>query len=399
MKNDDVFGYWQYYSDDFDWVEPPRKKYFDKEHTFDVFKRAGLDEIESNQLWESGYGCCKRSDIIIDRYYGGLINSSDLISRLMPSQVNELFSSPRSRVWVKSASSLKDVHQIVSNAQEECSKQLLFRGQLKNYFVERKINNPYFTIHDLGEISILSSFWRKALSKNRNSFIDFESLFLFEWSKIFYTAFDIDDIEERHAEALKNGEYMYSMQDMADSDDPILSEFGNHRLDLTMGMNHNLADTLSTLLQHYGLLSTVIDLTTSLDVSLFFATHKYSCINGVSNYDFVGTNNGRSVLYLIRSDEKEMVRHYQDRVLDRIPPERPKRQHCVVSRSSPYAVNLPAFYLEGIINLEFDLIESELNMDMRHLFPDEEEDQFLKAIKKGIAFESKISHFGTSTEK
>jgi hypothetical protein len=31
-------------------------------------------------------------------------------------------------------------------------------------------------------------------------------------------------------------------------------------------------------------------------------THKYPCNSGLSNYEFVGTNNGKSVLYLIRGN-------------------------------------------------------------------------------------------------
>jgi hypothetical protein len=262
MKSEDVFGYWKYYSDDFNWNQPPKMNLVNKAKTLEVFKYAGFDEIKSKQLWDSGYVCSDYSDVVIDRYYGGALNSCDMVSRLMPSQLNELIEPPKSRAWVKSASSLNDVYQIIKDAQSKSSKQLMFRGQRQNYFIDREINNPNFTIEGLGEISMLSSFWRTVLSKTKSSFLDFETLLLPEWSKIFYTAFDLENIEKRHALALENGELMYSMQDMADSDDPILKEFGNHRLDLSMGMNYNLADTLSTLLQHYGLLSTVFDLTT-----------------------------------------------------------------------------------------------------------------------------------------
>ncbi|MEH6713625.1 MAG: FRG domain-containing protein [Paraglaciecola polaris] len=394
MKSENVFGYWKYYSDNFDWNQPPIMNLVNKEKTLEVFHNAGFDEIKSKQLWDSGYVCSDYSDLVIDRYYGGALNSGDMISRLMPSQLNDLFEPPKSRAWVKSATSLNDVYQIIKDAQSKCSKQLMFRGQRQNYFIDREINNPNFTIEGLGEISLLSSFWRQVFSKTKTSFLDFETLLLPEWNKIFYTAYDLDDIEKRQALALENGEWMHSMQDMADSDDPILKEFGNHRLDLAMGMNYNLADTLSTLLQHYGLLSTVIDLTTSPDVALFFATHKYSCNKGLSNYEFVGTNKGKSVLYLIRGNETEMVNHSEDRVLNKIPPERPKKQHCVISRSSAHAVNLPAFFLEGIINLEFELDESESPKSMEDLFPSEQEDKFLNAIREGLLFPDKVSYFG-----
>ncbi len=165
--------------------------------------------------------------------------------------------------------------------------------------MQRAINNPYFTIPGVGEIALLPTFWRKAYSINKRFFSDFQPLSLWEWSKIFYSAYDLQEIEKRQRAAIDNGEWTYSAQDMADSIDPMLREFGNHRLDLTMGKDFSLVDTLSTLLQHYGLLSTVLDLTSSLEVALFFATHQYIKDNGDS-YKFIGTNNGKAVIYLIR---------------------------------------------------------------------------------------------------
>lgn len=394
MIEDQTFGYWKYYSDKFDWNEAPGLKLVDHKYTLEVFKEAGLNGEDAVRLWDSGYVCIKGFDIIIDRFYGGAISSYDMVSRFAPSQLCKLFEKPRSRTWVRSASSLEDVRRIVDETQSRLSRPIRFRGQQQNYFIDRKINNPNFTIDGLGEISFFSSYWRKVFANTRNSFLDFETLSLFEWSKIFDTAYDLEEIERRQKLAIDSGEWMYSMQDMADTDDPLLSEYGNHSLDLAMGMKFNLADTLSTLLQHYGLLSTVIDLTSSVDVALFFATHKYTCSNGFSNYDYVGTNNGKSVLYLIRDSEQEMVTHEDDRVLSKIPPERPQRQHCVISRSSPLAVNLPAFFLEGVIYLDFELNESESPKKMKDLFPNEEDDKFLSALRKGVFYPDKISYFG-----
>ncbi|MDD9893902.1 MAG: FRG domain-containing protein, partial [Gammaproteobacteria bacterium] len=305
----DMGGYWKYYSDTFDWNEEPFFKPLDKSHSKDVFKAAGLNEKQSDSLIASGYVTVPNSDVVIDRFYGGAIASSDLVSRFRPQQLPELFEKPRSRAWVKTAHSLTELYRIVDEAQSQSNEPLLFRGQRSNYAVRRKVNNPNFTIDGVGEVSLLSSFWRKAYGQNPDCFCDFHSLSLFEWSKIFYSAYDLEEVERRQKLALENGEWMYSEQDMADSDDPLLSEFGNHRLDLAMGMNFNLADTLSTLLQHYGLMSTAIDLSSSLDVSLFFATHQLAKENGKHRYEFAGTNNGKAVIYLIQNNKNEMVVH------------------------------------------------------------------------------------------
>lgn len=388
------FGYWNYFSEDFDWLQSPRHNLVCKQHTLDVFRQQGLNESEAMRLWDSGYVCPKWHNIIIDRYYGGAISSFDGVTRFMPSQIQELFRPPMSRVWTKSASSLDDLYKIIEDTQSRSSKPLRFRGQRQHYFIDREVHNPHFTIDGLGEISMLSSFWRRVFSKTKHSFIDFESLSLMEWGKIFFTAYDIEEIERRRQAYINKGEWIYSMQDMADSGDPLLREFGNLRLDLAMGMNFNLADTLSTLLQHYGLLSTVIDLTSTVDVALFFATHKYAYKDDLSTYEFIGTNEGKSIIYVLRGNEQEMVTHAQDRVLEKIPPERPKRQHCVVSRSAPLAVNLPTFFLEGIVNLDFPLKANESPKRVKDLFPGEESDKFLKAIRQGLLYPNKVSYFG-----
>ncbi|EOU9620561.1 FRG domain-containing protein [Klebsiella aerogenes] len=64
---------------------------------------------------------------------------------------------------------------------------------------------------------------------------------------------------------------------MEDSDDPLVSLFGRVRLDLSMGYNYNLADLLNTLLQHYGLFSPYLDLSSDLRVAMFFASGNVFC--------------------------------------------------------------------------------------------------------------------------
>ncbi|PQA78929.1 FRG domain-containing protein [Rhodoferax sp. TS-BS-61-7] len=391
----DYSGYWKYYSDSFGWNETAFFQPLDDLHTKDVLKSAGLSEAQANGLIASGYVCVPHSDVVIDRFYGGPLASSDSVSRFLPDRIQELFSEPRSRAWVKTANSLEELAEIIDETKSRSRKPILFRGQRQNYTVNREINNPNFTIPNVGEVSLLSSFWRKAYAINRNCFCDFHSLSLTEWSDIFYSAYDLNEIERRQKAAIANGEWIYSAQDMADSDDSLLSEFGNHRLDLDMGMNFNLSDTLSTLLQHYGLMSTVIDLTSSVDVALFFATHKYDKHDGRDRYNFVGTNNGKSVLYLIQADKNEMVAHAAaERVLSKLTPERPLRQHCVISRSSAFSINLPAFFLLGIVYLNFQVDGSNSKRQVASYFPNANEDKFLAALKSSIRYSRHITDFG-----
>ena len=61
---------------------------------------------------------------------------------------------------------------------------------------------------------------------------------------------------------------------------------------------------LQTLLQHYGLLSPLLDLTTDLDVALFFASHKFGTdpATGFPKITSVGTNNRKALLYVLREN-------------------------------------------------------------------------------------------------
>lgn len=138
MNEDDAFGYWNYYSNNFDWNKSSSFGRVNKEHSIEKFKDNGLGELEAIQLWESGYVYIEGYNIVIDRYYGGLLSSYDTTTRLMPSQVKSLFSTARSRVWIQSASSLEEVYKIVEVAKSKSSKPLHFRGQRQNYFIDRK---------------------------------------------------------------------------------------------------------------------------------------------------------------------------------------------------------------------------------------------------------------------
>lgn len=93
---------------------------------------------------------------------------------------------------------------------------------------------------------------------------------------------------------------------------------------------------------------------------------------------------------------KNIVLFWQkdDPFLKNLPPERPIRQHCVVSRSNAYCVNLPGLFLEGIINLDFTLNESESPKTQANLFPGEQDDKFLRALRRHLLNPEKVSFFG-----
>lgn len=389
-----MFGYWNYYNEDFKWDDPNKLLFPDYDYTIDVLQKNGVSKDDAEKLFNSGYICFKGINILFDRFYGGLINSIDFRTRFRIEDAKELLKeSPCLSATVQKVKSLDELKSVIESC-EKYGRKLVFRGQNENFFITREINNPFLTIKDFGEVSLLPSIWRKMYQKNPHSYTEFTSLTLFEWSKIFYSAFDLDEIEKRHIALNNSGELLLSMSDMEDCSDELLREFGKHRLDLSMGMKFNLSEILTTLLQHYGLLSPFLDLTESLDVALFFATHKYEKVDSVSNYRFVGSNEKKSVIYIISHDKNEMRRHDENsEFLKYLNPQRPIRQKCVICTSNEYSLNLPVYFLQKILILDFDINENISGITPNQLFPDKDTDRFLKALSDNLLFKNHIAAF------
>lgn len=177
---------------------------------------------------------------------------------------------------------------------------------------------------------------------------------------------------------LEAGEWVYTISEMEDCSDPAVAAFGKIRGDLLLEFDQH-APALATLLQHYGLLSPVLDLSSDLDVALFFATHAFEGAGLASTYRFVGTNDRQSVLYILKEDEREALTHERRRLFEALDPQRPIRQHCVIASSAPWAINLPADFLVAVIRLDFE-IGTPLGTSVSDLFPGLNDDRFLRAL-------------------
>ena len=333
------------------------------------------------------------------RYYGGALRSSDLITRIDRNHFADWYKAAKAGTSLfrrlptcSTATSLDDLEHQVKQLQDHTTRPLLFRGQTAHHGTTRPIKNPNVGIAGLGEVSLIPSVWRGLLKANPNSFHSFYGLDLLEWSKIIYSQFDTAEIDRLVKERTDRGEWINSAQDMEDSDDPLLSRFGRVRLDLSMGMDFNLADLLNTLLQHYGLASPYLDLSSNLRVALFFSSHKFSQDARVSNYRHIGNNRSQSILYVFRHDKDEMSEYMHDRVLNSLSPLRPERQSCVICRSSSYALNLAGLFLVGAIKIDFELPASE-RLSAQELFPASEEDSFLAALLSNCSSPELITDF------
>jgi len=369
--------YWDYYRGDFDW-DDAGERYKPDPATCDRFEKLGYSEAEARRLVDSGYVMFDGFDIVFDRYYAGLLSSTDgrvrtPVELFRPEGVGAI-----SSVRVRTAHSVAEVRRLVEVAQARYMRRLLFRGQNRHFPLERSVPNNAMAVDGLGEVSLVPSLWRRLLLARPSSFLQFRNLTQLEWSKILYAEFDLEDIERRHAALLDAGEWVHSISEMEDCSDPVVAAFGKVRGDLLLEFDQH-GPALATLLQHYGLLSPVLDLSGDLDVALFFATHVFEGAGPESNYQFVGTNDRRAVLYILKENERDMLAHERRRLFEALDPQRPIQQHCVIAGAGPWAVNLPADFLVEVIRLDFDL-SAPLKLGVSDLFPGREDDRFLRAL-------------------
>lgn len=383
--------YWDYYSSEYPWNDEGRFP-IDRRFTEDSFSRIGFSDAQVRDLIHSGYIVV--GNLVVDRYYGGLLLSSDLRSRV---RLNQFVEEPIYRQHpanVHHASSVSDIKDCIQKWQETSSRKLLFRGQICSYSVKRAWPNPAYAVAEFGEISLIPTLWRKMLGAGNIGRENFRNLSTFEWSKILYSDFDLAEVERHQREAIDRGEWIYTAQDMEDSDDPLLRDFGRRRLDVMVGLDYDLSVQSQTLLQHYGLLSPLLDLSSDLNIALFFATHRLSKLHNSNRYtyEYVGTNNRQSVLYVIRENSDEMEAHWHHRALETIKPQRPMRQSCVVAYGGMDALNLPLEFLFGVIALDFDELDSSKYV-IESLFPNAQQDPFLAALLENLLFPQHVTTF------
>ncbi|RWD71070.1 MAG: FRG domain-containing protein [Mesorhizobium sp.] len=355
---------------------------FDPATQYRRWSGAGFSDADCQGFYKSGY-VITRSGLVIDRYHGGALSTCDFRTRFPVTEFGIALSRGTCQVPVHRATSLADVARIVEKINSSVNRRLLFRGQTKSYSLAREKPNSFFRIPDLGEVSLMPSVWRRVLRDRPNVYHWFRNLTLFEWSSIIYSSVDILDIDRRVLKAQASGDWITTIGDMEDSEDPVLKKFGQLRADMTMEFGNRLDWPLSTLLQHYGLYSPALDLTTELDVAIFFATHRFKKESGISAYQFVGSNARQAVIYVIKEDRNESTNYERIRLLDELDPQRPKLQSCVIFGSGPDAMNLAADFLQGIIFLDFDLAGPG-RIGVGHIFPREEDDRFLAALKSNL---------------
>jgi hypothetical protein len=147
-----MFGYWNYYDDNFDWKIESSILNPEFEYTINKLQAQGLTMEESTKLFNSGYVCFEGFDILIDRFYGGPLSSFDMRSRFPLHQAKTLLiESPKSNVTVHKIKSFEELSAHIETAKSR-GRNIIFRGQNENHLIEREIPIPYLTIPECGEV-------------------------------------------------------------------------------------------------------------------------------------------------------------------------------------------------------------------------------------------------------
>ncbi|MDC5842518.1 hypothetical protein OPW33_24640 [Vibrio europaeus] len=151
-------SYWQYYDSKFEWDNHAGLMQPDIEKVIESFISVGYELEQAKELVESGFIYIPGANIVVDRYYGGGLNSSNFINRFPLEQTKEVLDRKAyCKVWVRNAQSKDELEAIVREAKESANGELLFRGQNENYSLNRSVINPNYYVPEFGEVSLVPS--------------------------------------------------------------------------------------------------------------------------------------------------------------------------------------------------------------------------------------------------
>ena len=241
----------------------------------------------------------------------------------------------------------------------------------------------------------MPSLWRRVTKQRLNVWHQFRDLSMLEWSTIMFDKFDLQEIHRLEREAGLTHPIEYPDEVPDDPSLDLVCAFHMQRDAFLNDFGFDGSHAFSTLLQHYGLYSPVLDLTTDPEIALFFATQKFGRDGGRCRYKFVGSNDRQAIIYVVYQDKNEALQYQRTKMLEAFDPQRPKRQSCVIIGSNGYAMNLAADYLLAAIRLDFDMAAPG-RLTATDLFPPDSEDPLLATLKRRIrdAARSNLTDFG-----
>lgn len=329
----------------------------------------GIDKNKISEVIESGYFQWnvgyppKTAPCVADRFYGskipsGLIPINVFIEYLNGGNIPQ-YSECIKHYTVKS---LQEAEEILSSERHKKyneSGSLSFRGQTKEYWLRRKIPNPYAKNHLNDERFIVPSFWRSC-DKYHNPAHRVHG--------------QTSILNTESADRLIYGDIS------SNSDSENERRYNTHKIE------GYFSNEIPQIEQHYGRKTIGLDVTFDLATAFFFASHRVKEKDTNSKkYTYLPIKKGehKGVVYcfvfsmpsVYKSEwQIKYLKTFQD-----IPPLRPIRQSCALPAFHFNEVNAAARDLDAIFFLDKNFDQTGLP-SKEYLFPDSNEDLFYSAL-------------------
>jgi hypothetical protein len=255
-----------------------------------------------------------------------------------------------------------------------------FRGQTREYLVERSFPNPFMEDESHKERLILPAFWRQ-FNDNLNTRFNVNpprSIFqtLYGDSLLYHGIKDWENLSTINTERYG----IHNMSDLENFPDPESKEYGRRwRL---CKVNGGINNDLPLVEQHYGINTCGLDITFDLDVACFFATHTWEQKDNIATYKMIPDGEHKGVIYAFVFQDppikstRDMVRAVH--TFDHITPARPLVQKCALPIFNSYNINEAVADLDAVFYLDSSFTHSTLPKPI-DLFPGKSDDPFYAA--------------------
>lgn len=336
----------------------------------EYLKGEGIEEDLIEDMVESGYICFNQS--IYDTYYGfkSSFLSSITLEQIKFYQENRkhrrIFPSPDKIFTVKN---FREIDDILGNIKLK-HKNIVYRGATNLYTFKRPFPSPYFSDGNGCEISLVSSYFRK-FSQDYMERIEKESVISFLrpfLHNVYYEQFNDLWLQ------FSNGKI--SHEDFYDQAETFRDGLWSNYISNT---------DASTVEQHYGIDSRMLDVTFDIKIALFFAFNNLVKIES-SYYDYVEIGKKEytnAVVFVLRphTDLQDIIEwKYDDIEVNGHKCIRPIRQQCTSLSSSIDAINEAASEIIAIIRFSEEFVLPSDMPEKSYLFPSPKEDPFFEAL-------------------
>lgn len=323
------------------------------------------------------------SGLVMDRFYGNKVPSGLIPFEEFLSWVSNRPPLPHrpNRYPTYHVRSVAEATSILSSyVHARFRPRMCFRGQEKEYKIDRVIPNRFACDQSNRETLLLPSLWRAGAGDFSNGPLGHASPFTSCLAdSLVYQGIDIPALAEKNMARYGS----HTIDDLADAPDEETREYYRryvtHKLNAPHGPDYPIIE------QHYGIKTHGLDVTLDLATGFFFATHTMTFGPDLkARYERTTASSDQpGVVYAIVFEDPPL-RPTSDRVRDlgvfhHIPPTRPYRQSCALPCFDSYRINAAACDIDAVF-----LVQDDFSLDglptADVLFPNRENDPFYNAL-------------------